>query len=247
MFNQNWRLLLPNLQFMLAGALTGAAVGCALYFTFLSSSTAVAIVQTVILPIEHKQGSILLVEKLQTVETAKAIAETLGDPGLAKQLPARQYGGEGKLRAREISSASLIEIRVTLRDGEMATRVAGAAAKIAVDQDSKVFNSLQIIDADYQGALAYQIERAKKILVSTAPNSIQAANGTAINQENIYKLNSELMRHKIAMIESMAYKPGIFANPNITRPIISNLWVAVLAAAMAGCAIGYAVGLMQRR
>jgi len=246
MSNQNWRLLLPNLKFMLAGALTGAVVGGALYFTFLSSSTAVAIMQTALLPIEHKKGSILLVEKLQTAETAKAIAETLGDPSLAKQLPARQYGGQGRLRAREISSGTLIEIRVTLRDGEMAKKVAGAAAQIAVDQESKIFNSLRIIDGGYQDALANQIGRAQKLSVNAAPNSVLAAHAAAINQESLYKLNSELMRHKISMIEPMMFEPGIFANPIIAKPIISNLWVAVFAAAMAGCAIGYAVGLMRR-
>ncbi len=252
MYKQNWRCLLPNIKFIILGVLCGAVIGGVIYTFILSNVTAVAVVQTGRIG-EHdaygnNSGVQLLAEQVQRFETAEAIATKLGEPKLSQQLAGRHYGGEGKLRARLITDGELIEIRVTLRDQDLAISAAETAAQIAVDQDLKMFTNLRSIYERRLVQLSKESDSANQLQLGLlTKNTLESKSSMADVLEKLIKINDESTRLMVTMSEPNMREPSIFSHAKLTRPVVSGLWSAVLLAALAGGAVGYALGLGRQK
>lgn len=264
MTSLNWRTIVPNWKLVIGTAIAGAVVGSLLYTVTLSSVTAVSVIQSgriggledsqlrisPTLVVDRRSGPQQLVDKLETADFAKKIAEKIGDPSVALGLAGRQYGGDGKLKARQMSDGTLIEIRITLSDRQKALDAAAAAADLAIADDREM---LLPIRAQYQaqvdlltGALtnANSLSGAlTKQAVTAAGSDTNLAEAASRSQQQLTDVAKQLNALKLGMLPPMSQDSAMFATAAVTRPVIKNWWVAAFAGAFAGGAVGFGAGL----
>lgn len=263
-----YRVILPSWRAVLIGLAIGAIIGAILYKTVLGTTFAVTVIQagriggaentdirvTPQLVIDRRSAPAVLIDRMQTPEFAKKVADMIGDPSAALMLAGRQYGGYGRLQARSVSDGTLVEIRVSLTDPAQALQAAAAASQLAIKADSDIFSALKLTYTKRIDALKSEIANAQQ-LSSTIARSIESdpAAQTAATiavaagrQEKVEQLNDALWSLERALMPPAAQESTVFAAPSLARPIVGHLWIALLAGAIAGAAAGYAVGFSIR-
>jgi len=248
-----YRALVPSWRGVILGAVIGAAIGGLLYKTVLSGTFAVTVIQagrigatessevrvTPQLVIDRRGAPDVMIDRLQTPEFAQRIADAIGDQSVVSSLAAIQYGGAGALKVRPISDSTLVEIRVTLGDSAKALAVAGAAAKLA------------LADALHQQLTDAQsiLQNFNKILEKTAsdggtPTSVVVA-AVSESQTKISNISRDIWSVQTALAPPSSQDSAIFAAPSLARPLLGSPWLALIAGALGGAAIAYAVGLSR--
>jgi len=265
-----YRALVPSWRGVILGAVIGAAIGGLLYKTVLSGTFAVTVIQagrigatessevrvTPQLVIDRRGAPDVMIDRLQTPEFAQRIADAIGDQSVVSSLAAIQYGGAGALKVRPISDSTLVEIRVTLGDSAKALAVAGAAAKLALADDTAMLSPLRKSYTDRLDALHQQLTDAQsilqnfnKILEKTAsdggtPTSVVVA-AVSESQTKISNISRDIWSVQTALAPPSSQDSAIFAAPSLARPLLGSPWLALIAGALGGAAIAYAVGLSR--
>ncbi|OCJ06955.1 hypothetical protein A6U86_07630 [Rhizobium sp. AC27/96] len=263
-----YRALIPSWRGVILGAVIGAAIGGLLYKTVLSTTFAITVIQagrigatessqvrvTPQLVIDRRGAPDVLIDRMQTPEFAKRVADAIGDQSVATSLPARQYGGNGALKVRPISDSTLVEIRVTLRDSAKALEVAGAAAKLALVDDTAMLSQLRKSYDDRLDALHRQLADAETIsqtfektlqkitLDGGVPDNALAAAVTD-SQTKVSSLSQDIWSIQTALAPPSSQESAIFAAPSLARPLLNSIWLALIAGALGGASIAYAIGL----
>lgn len=245
-----YHALAPNWRGVIFGAFIGAAIGGLLYKTVLGETFAISIVQ--LGQVDRRNAPDLLISKMQTPEFAQRIASIIGDPGVISRLPARQYGGTGRLKVRPIGDGALIEIRSNLGDQTKALAVVDAAANLALTDDNNMLSELRKSYADHLADLNQQLTDTKatlEYLNKALHGSIwKDATVTAMvqSQAKVYSLSQDIWSTETALAPPFSRDSTIFSTATLARPLLNSLWFALIIGSLGGAAVAYAVSLSQK-
>jgi hypothetical protein len=262
----DFAVLKPDWRFIVSFALGGIALAVALYSVALGRPDAVVVfqagriggienIQTRVTPslvLDRRGVPQVLFERIQTRPFARQIADELGRPELADELPASQYGGRAKLRVRGIGDGSLAEIRVKAATPDLALKIADLAAKNAVAADIETNAALltlmkkRIAELGAERAATLRIADALTEAAGKADNTHVLM--TAFDARNrVQTMTDTLWALETGLVPPMAQNAEVFSAATLTSPVIKSWWAAALLGMIAGGALGYPAGLMWRR
>ena len=262
MTDTNWRDLLPNWKIVIPTALVGVVLGILIYVVTISSNNAVALVRTGrVGNIEAEEprtsldrGSQFLMDRIQTYDFAASVAARLGDTSLATDLAGRQYGGLGKLQVRQVGDGTLLELRVNLTDARRSVDVANAAAEQAVEDDVSMLRPLRDLRKSQLAALQQQAATATSISNSlakqpfdTSTQAVLLLTAASEGQKTANNITAQLWRLQANLAAPASLDSAVISSARISRPVIRAWWIAAIAGALAGGAVGYFLSLSRRQ
>lgn len=260
MTDTNWRDLLPNWKIVIPTALAGLVLGIIIYAVTMSSNNAVALVRTGRVgninteeqrgPLDR--GSQFLMDKIQTYDFAASVAAKLGDPALTSDLAGRQYGGLGKLQVRQVGDGTLLELRITLSNAKRSVDVANAAAEQAVADDVAMLQPLrdlrktQLATLQQQAAAATSLATAlSKQTFDSSTQAVLLLTSASESQKTANDITSQLWRLQANLAAPASQDSAVISTARISRPVIRTWWIAAIAGALAGGAVGYFFNLSR--
>jgi uncharacterized protein YfiM (DUF2279 family) len=258
-----WETIAPRWSIIIPAALLGAAAGIALYYAALSDVTAVAIIQTgrvggveendnritPQLVIQRRSGPQALSDRIITMEFAERVAKRIGDDTVADDLGARQYGGAGKLKSRQISDGTLVEIRASFRDRQKALAVVNAAAELAIEDDSSYLAASRAQFQRRLDGLRKDLADATNVADTLRSRIGNGSDNSSAAIVAAQKQVSDLQQRAFALQNDLStptsQDSGMFAKASISKPVVSSWLVAMIAGAVAGAAAGYAFSISR--
>lgn len=231
---EHLRALIPDWRYLIASGIIGLVLGSGLYHFALSTQTVIAAIQTdagparsdadafLTLLLKRKTIPQLVSQRLQTAETAREIAEKVGDPELASL-----HDGAGRVSARLTSDARFLEIRVSLPDGAESMKAAAAAVAIALRLNAEALSTQSARSENWLAAHWRQIYAAR--LVSIV-DSGRLAN---------------LRGASLAVSNPGGNQSREISPPTLAEPIIHDWRLAALIGAIGCGALGYGAGLSR--
>lgn len=244
----------------------GAVFGLVAYLWMFTGSEAVSIVEVgrigsreVMIGKESTMtGSIepveVLVERMQSTEFARAVADDSGQEDAVRLLPSTQFGGKGRLRTRVLKDGTQIEIRVWGVNDERALSLAGAVDSVLIKQHEKIFapfyvilseraenvqaNSKSLAEIDERLAEKLSALTTSSADLSMAPILLAAK---AQSSRDLLELQNSAAQVKADLLSPNTFPTRVVSSPVINRPVLASPLLMLAVGALAGLLLGVLV------
>lgn len=204
-------------------------------------------IQTKISPqlvIDRRSAPVALIERMQTIDFAKRVAEKTGVNPF--DLAAPQYGGKGRLRVRQIGDG-LIEIRVKAANADTAVKIAVIAGELGISDDRTMMAPLRAKIEARIAELSHQRDTSLAVANALSTAALRAEPGDTLSLSSASEAlaKTQIISDALWAIESGTVEPvsqdaAVFAEASLAKPILSHWWQAVLIGTFAGAAAGFA-------